>query len=275
MKTTTIAVATALLPASIFAQTITSADFFNPDFRARREGAATGLFSVTVSNSFETANSAGSPTSWEHSAGGFAQARASLFPLSVDAQLAAYTQTTGDTLVFGREITINAPLGIGGLSNTVNSVTGAAIDYSWQASAEVTGLTITPGQLYQVDFTVTSGAGLPVGVLDSSTFGITTAGVTGASNESAQLLNVLNLLSVGNSSSTGDFRFVFKSDTPLNKLDFEFAANTLANVSALGGTAGNQNVLTYSGFTVTQIPEPSAILMSGIAGIMLAFRRGK
>lgn len=276
MKTKTIAFAVGFIPAGMFAQTIvSSSDFFDPDLRARRAGAAAGLFSVVIDNTFETASASGSPTSWEHSAGGFAQARASLLTLTVDAQLAAYTETTADTLVFGREITVEAPLGIGGLSGTVNSVTGAAIDYSWQANAEVTGLTINPGQLYQVDFTVTSGAGLPVGVLNSSTFGITTAGVTGASNESAQLLNVLNLLSIGSDSSTGDFSFVFQSDTALSQLDFEFAADSIADVSLLGGTAGNQNVLTFSGFSVTQVPEPSSILMSGVAGILLLIRRRK
>ena len=199
---------------------------------------------------------------------------------NLDVQLASYTQTTGDSLVFGREITTDVQvLGIGNVSSQlqglVNDVAGASVLYNWQSNAAITGLAIAPGQLYQVDFKVTSGAGLPLNVLNSSTFGITTAGVTGASNESAELLNVLGLLSIGSGSSTGDFSFVFKSDAALSQLDFAFAASTGVGVSALGGTAGNQNVLTFSDFTVSPVPEPSVALMSGLAGIMLIFRRRK
>lgn len=289
MITKSFTFATILLPASLYGQTlITSSAFFDPDFTARRSGqggTVGSLLTAVVTNN--SATSSGSKpivgstpgTAWTHSAGGFAQTRVTVPAVAnLDVQLAAYTRTTGDSLVFGREITTDVNvLGIvdpsATLQGIVNNVVGASVIYDWQADVSVTGLAIAPNQLYQVTFNVTSGSGLPVNVLDSSLFGITTTGVTGASNESVEVIDLLGLLSIGSGSSTGDVAVTFKSASALSQLDFQFAADTLVGVSALGGTAENQNVLTFSGFSVTQVPEPSVSLSGGIAGILLLGRR--
>lgn len=288
MKFLLVSTVSVLLPFAATAQNIiNSSAFYDPDFKVRRDGATSGLLNLTVTNAPVTDTLASGGRSWTHSAGGFAQVRTNLtVPIigtvlaNLDAQLAAYTQTTGDTLVFGREITTDAEIleivdAGPALEGLVNDLAGASVLYDWQAQTSVTGLAIVPDQLYRVDFTVTSGAGLPVNVLDSSTFGITSAGVTGASNESAELLDLLGLLSIGNNSSTGDFSFEFKSSQALSQLDFEFEATTGVGVTALGGTAANQNVLTFSNFNVTAVPEPSVSLLAGIFAVALMSRRRK
>lgn len=270
MKTiTTISMAT-LLPSILAAQDIIgSQDFFDPDFRARRAGAS-GIINLVVNNNLVEAGpqTAGDST-WTHRAGGFAQAGVILVG---DVELAAYTETTGDSLVFGREITANGVIGL--LESALNEVTGASVLYSWESDASISGLTIAPDQLYRVDFTVSSGAGLPVDLLTAATFGITTDGITGAANQSSELLDLLEVVSIGSDASTGDFSFLFKSSQALDTLDFNFAATTGVGVSLLGGTDANQNVLTYSGFSVTQIPEPGSALLLGVFACCLAFRRG-
>ncbi|MES2438271.1 MAG: hypothetical protein V4584_04370 [Verrucomicrobiota bacterium] len=270
-----------LTPATLIAQTIIDSDsFFDPDFKIRRNGETSGLLSITVTNAPVSAPGTSGNMSWNHSAGGHAQVRTSILGVAnLDAQLAAYTSTAGNSLVFGREITTQADFLFGAvdvssnLAGLTNQVAGASVLYDWNSTATVSGLAIVPDQLYRVDFTVTSGAGLPVNLLDSATFGITTAGITGASNESATLLNLLGVLSIGSNSSTGDYSFIFKSDQNRSALSFNFAADTGVGVSLLGGTANNQNVLTFSGFSVTPIPEPGSVALCGVFLGMFTFRR--
>jgi hypothetical protein len=277
-----VAVAT-MASTPLVAQTLIDSDsFFDPDFNIRRNGASSGLLNLTVNNSAVSGSGSNTNNTWIHSAGGHAQVRTSIevvVPLAhLDAQLAAYTRTSGDSLIFGRQITTEAEiLGIVDVGPTlegmINQVAGASVIYNWQSTSTISGLAIVPNQLYRVDFTVASGAGLPVDLLDSSTFGITNSSVSGAMDESATLLNLLDILSIGNSASTGNFSFVFKSNQNLSSLDFAFEASTGVGVSLLGGTSANQNVLSFSGFQVTAIPEPGSLTLCGAFATMLAFRR--
>lgn len=273
-----------LSPCSLMAQNLIDApSFFDPDFKVRRQGASSGVLNLAVTNLPVSGSGASGNLSWNHSAGGHAQVRTQMQVIvpvaNLDAQLAAYTQTIGDSLVFGREITTDVQLlgvvDVGPtLQSMVNQVAGASVIYDWQSTATVNGLAIVPDQLYQVNFTVSSGGGLPVDVLDSATFGITNAGISGAANESSQLLNLLDVVSIGNDPSTGQFSFLFKSNQARSSLDFSFAASTGVGVSLLGGTAANQNVLTFSGFQVAAIPEPSSLLIfSGFVSLCLIRRR--
>jgi hypothetical protein len=191
------------------------------------------------------------------------------------AHLRSYTETTGDRLVFGR--TLNAQiLGLGDeddLADVLDTVLGASLVANWSSQAVVSNLDIDANQLYRVTFNVNAEGGLPVGLLQNSSFGI--QGVTGEFNQSATLLNVLNLVQVGaEDPSTGQFSFVFKSATDRNNLTFNFAANSLLNLSALGGATGNQEVLSFSNFEVIAVPEPSACLLAvASTGILLIRRR--
>lgn len=283
MKNITYTIVFMLLPIPAHAQSFPEdSAFFEPDFKVRRAGANTGLFNAQVTSNLETGNGSSGSVSWSLGAGGFVQARASLpLILTADAQLASFTEITGNSLVFGREITTDVSVLGGGspgnlLQNTLNDVLGVSVIYDWQAQASVTGLNIAPDQLYRVDFRVTSGAGLPVGLLEKATFGITTDGILGASGESAETLDVLGLLTLGSGSSTGDFSFLFRSTgaAEINQLDFSFDAGSTVGVNALGGAAGNQNFLTYSGFTVTQVPEPTSSILA-CCGLSIFLMRRK
>jgi hypothetical protein len=282
-KNTLILATATLLAASAEAQNVIPAGtLFDPEFKVRQQGADSGTLNLTVDNTPVNETQANATVTWNHSAGGHAQVRADIevvVPLAhLDAQLAAFTQTVNDSLVFGREITTDVEI-LGAVSvgptlqGLVNQVAGASVIYNWESDASVSGLAIAPNQLYQVDFTVTSGSGLPVNLLQSANFGITTAGVTGASNESATLLNLLNVVSIGNNSDTGNFSFIFKSNQALSSLDFKFDASTVTGVSLLGGTAPNQNVLTFSGFQVNAVPEPGSLGLAGVCIGMIALRR--
>ncbi|MES2659468.1 MAG: PEP-CTERM sorting domain-containing protein [Verrucomicrobiota bacterium] len=279
-KNTLVLAAIALFaPGTLVAQTIIqSGPFFDPDLKVRRDGATTGTLALSVQNTPVDDSASNGVVTWTHSAGGHAQVRVAIPLANLDAQLAAFTRTVNDSLVFGREITTDAEiLGIvnvgPALQGLVNDVAGASVIYNWQSDASVSGLTIAPNQLYQVDFTVTSGGGLPVDVLQSAKFGITTAGVTGASNESAMLLNLLDVVSIGNDPDTGNFSFTFISSQSLSSLDFRFDTSTVAGVSLLGGTDANQNVLTFSGFQVNAVPEPGSLALAGVCIGMITLRR--
>ena len=283
MKTKLITSALGLVPCCLFSQTIIgSTGFYDPDFKVRRDGQTSGLLNLTVTNTNTSSSQGNGTTTWNHTAGGHAQVRTTLLGVAnLDAQLAAFTETSGDSLIFGREITTDASFLFGAvdvssdLETLANQVVGASVIYNWQSQGAVTGLAIAPNQLYNVSFDVTSGAGLPVDLLTASTFGITNASVSGAANESSTLLNLADLVTLGAGSDTGTFNFQFKSSQALSQLDFAFAATSGVGVSALGGTAGNQNVLTFSGFEVTQVPEPSVPFLACASAFLLLNRREK
>ncbi|WP_411826713.1 PEP-CTERM sorting domain-containing protein [Luteolibacter sp. AS25] len=272
MKAHIIACLAGILPVSLTAQTIyDGTGFFSPSIEVKRSEPVGGLLSLNVDNvSADTISGSSGAVSWEHSVKGHAQVGLNVVIASLDVQLGAKARTTGSSLVFGREITVAGTAS--GLSGLLNQVAGAGALYDWESNASVTGLAIAPEQVYRVSFDVTSGAGLPVNLLSSSQFGITNASVTGATGGGATLLNLADLVTLGAGSDTGTFTFDFKSSTALSQLDFNFGATSIADVNLLGGTAGNQNVLTYSNLQVTQVPEPSAILLSCIGGL-LVFRR--
>ena len=257
-------------PGLVFGQTLVDSDsFFNPDFRARRPGSP-GVISLEVNNAvYRPASQSSGNVTWSHGAGGFAQAGV----IAVgDVQLAAFSETRDDSLVFGRELTTSGALAL--LQPAVNSVVGANILSTWSSQATVAGLAIVPDQIYEVRFTVTSGVNLPVNLLDSMSFGITNPEVEGAFGANAQLIDLLGLVTLGTGSSSGDFAFQFTSSSALSSLDFDFEATSAVSLGLLGGIAGNQNVLTFSGFEVVAVPEPNALALGGVfASLAILWRK--
>ena len=101
----------------------------------------------------------------------------------------------------------------------------------------------------------------------------TTAGITGVGSETGTIINLLDLVTLGDG-STGLVTFDFQSAGDLSSLDLNFAAQSAVGADLLGGTGGN-DYLTISGFGISPVPEPSTSLMgaAAFAGLLLTRRR--
>jgi hypothetical protein len=248
---------------------IDSTDFFDPDFRAERPGSAPGLFSLTVDTTlYNPGSQSDGNVSWTHQAGGLVE----LDLIAVGGvNLAAYTQTSGNTLVFGRELTTTGTVGL--LGPTIASVVGASAINSWDSEAVVTGLSLGSGSAYTVSFTVTSGAGLNLSALSSANFNLSSGGTPIQDINTNQTLDVLSLLQLGGGLTNIEFTFIAPSN--LSQLEFGFDAATIADVNLLGGISGNQNVMTFSNFAVTPVPEPGSLTLLGLGIYFLVRRRNR
>lgn len=253
---------------------ISSTDFFNPDFEARRPGGS-NVIDVTVNTNFYTpaSQTAGNVT-WTHSAAGLVQAGLELIVPLADVQLAAYTRTQGNSLIFGRQLDVSLlgspdPLG---LSTLVGQVTGASAVNAWSSTAAVTNLNLSEGVLYSVTFDVNAGSGLNLTALSSANFSILNNGVPIQNIESSQLLNVLSLLTAG-SGVADDATFQFYAPAGgVNNLSFQFGATTLADVDLLGSITDNQTVMEITNFSIAPVPEPGSLALASL-GFMILLRR--
>lgn len=260
---------------------INSADFFNPDFDARGTGGS-NLLNLTIDTTTAFQNviptrTAGDVT-WTHTARGLVQAGLRVDILFIETQvadvkLAAYTATQGNTLVFGRELTVNTLLGgFNGLVNGVTSnVVGASAINRWNSVADVSNLTLNEGVLYSATFNVTTGAGLNLNALSAANFSLLSGGVALQNINSVETLNVLDLLTIGGGTATVDFQF-YAPAGGVSDLTFEFDAATIANVNLLGGISGNQTVMEFSSFSVVPVPEPGSLALASV-GFMILLRR--
>lgn len=249
---------------------ISSSDFFNPDFEARRPGAG-GVIALTVNtNLYNPGSQSAGDVTWTHQAGGLVQAGIALV---ADVQLAAYTQTIGNSLVFGRDLDVDL-LGLpdlgGLLTGTVNSVTGASAINSWDSSATVANLSLSEGVLYSASFNVASGAGLNLAALSAANFSLLSGGIPIENINAVETLNVLNLLTLGGGLATIDFQFYAPAGA--DDLTFEFDAATVANVNLLGTITDNQTVLSFTNFSVAPVPEPGSLALAAV-GFMVILRR--
>lgn len=266
-----------LLPGNkLSAQTvISSPGFFDPDFTARRPGSGS-LLSLTVDTTPFTpsAQTAGN-VSWTHTAAGLVQAGTSV-PLvgTVDVQLAAYTQTLGDSLIFGRELETTTTGLVGSLGATITSLTdqvvGASAINAWIGSSTITGLGLTQGQTYSVTFDVNAGAGINLNALNSASFSLFNGGIPIESLNATQTLNVLDLVQLGGGLASITFDFV--AQDPYDELTFRFAADTISDVSLLGSIAGNQTVLEFSNFSLAPVPEAGSLMLL-VIGMLIHPRR--
>ncbi|MFT4177676.1 MAG: hypothetical protein QM627_13640 [Luteolibacter sp.] len=278
-----------LFPVLVHGQTLDTSDFFTPTFTVRPVGQTSGLLDVTVTNTPATGSQSAGNVSWTHNAGGLVQSRVDVtVPIvgtvlaNLDVQLAATTRTTGTSLIFGRRLSAEATLaGIpvlgqdGPLNNLITSVVDVGVANNWSSTVTLSGLAIVPDQLYQASFDVTTAAGLPVGLLTAAGFQIVTPGVTDDANQASALLNLLDIVTVGSTSSSGTVNVIFKSSAALSELEFAFSAASLADANALDGIPGDQNILTFSNMSITAVPEPGTAglaMLSGI-GCLLLFRR--
>lgn len=212
---------------------------------------------------------------WTHTAGGLVQAGTSV-PLvgTVDVQLAAYTQTLGDSLVFGRELETTTTGLIGDLGATITGLTdqvvGASAINAWIGSSTVTGLGLTQGQTYSVTFDVQAGAGINLNALNSASFSLFNGGIPIENLSSTETLNVLDLVQLGGGLATITFDFVALD--PYDELTFRFAADTISDVNLLGAITDNQTVLEFSNFTLAPVPEAGSLFFA-LLGLLIQLRR--
>lgn len=249
---------------------ISSTDFFNPDFEARRPG-GNNIIDLTITGALYNGGTQSSGNvSWTHQAGGLVQAG---LLLAADVQLAAYTRTQGNSLVFGRELEIDLlGLPVGGLlAGLVSSVTGASAINQWDSSATVSNLNLSEGVLYSASFTVTTGAGLNLNALSAANFSLLSGGVAIQNINSVETLNVLNLLTLGGGLANIDFQF-YAPAGGANNLTFEFDAATILNVNLLGSITDNQTVMEFTNFSVAPVPEPGSLALAAL-GFMVLLRR--
>lgn len=251
-----------------YGQNFNSGTFFGPDLRVQHSQIVLGAL---VDNGTVSNNTGPGAVSWTNGAGGYSGVALSAI---LGVHLHAYTETTGTSLVFGRDLDINGALS--GLEDELETVVGANVLSSWSATANVTGLNILAGQLYEVTFDINSGPGLPANLVTNASFDVTSAGVTSFGEGSAGLLNLLNVVTIGSDPDTGLGRLQFVSSTNRSDLQFQFLANSLVSLG-VGAAPGNQNVLTFSNMQVQAIPEPSALALSAVfaGGLALRRRRGK
>jgi hypothetical protein len=271
MKTIAVGCALLALPSLALSQTIiNSTEFFNPAFKARRSVNA-GFIALNIDPalySVTSTPSTGENVAWSHGAGGLAEIGLTTVG---NVQLAAFTETTGNSLVFGRELTTN--LLLGDLDPLISSVVQANVLSTWSSQATVTGLNILQGQVYEARFNLSSGAGLPLDFLETICFGITNEGISGVSQSSAVLVDILGLVTIGDSPDSGSYAFQFTSNVNRDSLSFSFDAESKASLGLLGDTEGNMNVLTFSGFEVVAVPEPNSFALASLTGTALLLRR--
>lgn len=254
-----------------YGQNFDSGAFFAPNLRVQH-AKAEGVVSLELDNSLISGNETSGNVTWTHGAGGYAGATVSVV---AGVHLSAYTETTGSSLVFGRSLEVDGVIGL--LGTQVSSVVNADLFSTWSSTAEVSGLNIQANQLYRVTFDVNSGSNLPVTLLDSASFGISSAGVTSFGGDSSGLIDLLGIVTIGDDADVGQVSLLFSSSTDRSDLEFQFDANSLVKLGLLGGVEGNGNVLTFSNIQVETIPEPSAFALSAIfaGGLALRRRRGK
>lgn len=259
------------------AQTLLSSnEFFNPDFEARRPGSGTLLLTLDINTTlYSPGSSSQGDMTWNHRAGGLVQIGADVLGLATaDVQLAAYTRTQNDTLVFGRELVTTTGGLLGVLGSTVTDLTdqvvGASAINSWSSTAIASNQNLTEGILYSASFTVQAGSGIDVDALSYANFTLLNGAVPVQSTGAEETLDLLSLLQLGSDPVSINFEFI--APAGFNELTFQFDAATIADVNLLGSISGNQTVLEFSNFSLAPVPEPGSLVLFS-TGMLLILRR--
>lgn len=268
-----LAVAAVSTPAS--AQTVVPIEnFFQPaNLQAKPEGDR-GLLSLDIDFSQVTTSGSAGQVSWTHRAGGLVSTGTNLVIAGAFVELAAYTRTTGNSLVFGQGLSVETT-GLlsaleGVLGGLITNVVSASVISTWESTALVSGLNLQQGQQYQVSFDVTSGTGLDLGLLEGADFALVDLNGNNLLGEDS----TWSLLTLSLGTSTQTATFTFTAPNNISELGFNFSAGTGLSASLFGATQGQNSVLSFSNFSVAPVPEPSGVAMAGLAALgMLSVRR--
>lgn len=275
LATSFLALALTLPGVSLAQSILESAELFQPVYKTKQIKPTTllnlSLFNLTPYS--PTPQTPVGNVTWSHTLRGHTHVGLNIIIASADVQLAAFAQTTGTGLIFGREsrTTTGSVLGSIDVNNLLNQAVGLSVANSWSSRARVTNPNLTEGQLYTVNFDVTRGAGLNLNALSYANFALLGNGVAILNTESSTLLNVLDLLRLGSGAQAGEFQFY--APAGITSLDLVFTAATVADVTLVGGMPANQNVMEFSNFSFAPVPEVSSLALAGIGMLLLLRRR--
>ncbi len=217
---------------------------------------------VAVTNNDPGAASAGP---WELEARGLIQTRVLVLDVGSRAQTTVNAGT--QSLSFGLDNW--ADLGVLDLGDLL----GAGVAMSWQADLVFTDFDWS-APTYELDFSLTAPAGLLSNVADlADTLQVSMLDGDDnlvASIGGAALIDLLGI-TLGNPVNNGPLNFTFSSaGAQSDGLRVRFEASSLVNTSLLGI---GSNVATFSGVSLTAVPEPGVPMLAGIAAFSLAARR--
>ena len=288
MKTNALKLTTAsltlsgLATISVDAVTLATDNIFDAVGKIRKPGSTAPIVAAVADNTPHNGTTSGD-ISWSHSVAGFTQSRIGTPDVVVlgvgtipgvtvaDAQFAPYASMDGSSLTFGREITTDLPLAGSSLDQVLNEIAGVSLLQSWGSTATV-GANIVPGNIYQVSLDISTGAGLPVGFLQSTQVGLVGTGLQDAESNAFTKINLVDLVTIGDEHDC-TVTFNFQSTEEMTSLGFEFGAETVVDASLVGGTLGNQNLITFSNLSVSPVPEPSVSLFGLTAACLLMGNR--
>ena len=251
--------------------TVTSSEFFSPELLVKPViGSGSGQSEEDSTGT--TADGSVRPVDWSHTASGQTWANVGLLGEPVaEVQLAAFAETRGDALVFGREQTVNL-LGIP-LGNPVSSLVTTGLTNSWQSTATV-NLSLVANETYLLELLVTSPSFVSADLLSTATVGISGGPFTNPDGLALESVDVLSLANIDVISQPASLSLLFTPTSDTDSFSVDFAAASKIGLDVLGGNGdGTQDVLTFSGFAVTPVPEPSAIGLLGLGGVFLLKRR--
>ena len=273
-----------LVTLSANASTLVTNNLFDVVTKVRKPGSTEALVVAIADTTPHTVISSGisGATNWSKTVTGFTQSRVGTPEVTVntplgpvttpaetlaDAQLAAYISMDGTSLTFGREITTDIVKIQSSLDEAINAIAAVSPLQTWSSTATV-GANIVAGTTYQVTVDITTGSGLPADLISSAQIGVVGVGIQDTHNSAFTKLNLVDLIVLGDD-LTGTATFEFIPTEEMNSIGFEFSAEAVADVSAFGGVAGNQDLLTFNNLIVAPVPEPSTSLLGITAACLL------
>lgn len=215
--------------------------------------------------------------SWELSAAGLTQTKLGtpavppLVPevILTDIGTRALTSVNAGTqsLSFG----VDSWVEVGSLD--LGALLGAGVAMSWQADLTFSGFQ-WDAPSYELDFALTAPAGLLSNVLDAvDTLQVSILdgdGILVSSIGGSDLINLLGI-TLGDPIDNGPLNYVFSSNgTEADGITIRFEASSLVNTALLGI---GSNVATFSGVSLTAVPEPGVPMLGAFAVLSLVLRR--
>lgn len=227
----------------------------------------TDFLAVAVTNNDPGFGSAGP---WSMTAAGMVQTRLEALGLVVtDVGSRALTSVDAGTqsLSFGLDNWAD----VGSLN--LGDLLGAGVAMSWQAELSFAGFQ-WDSPSYELDFALTAPAGLLSNVADASdTLQVSILDGNGNLVSSLGGSDLVNLLGItlGDPVDNGPLNYVFSGDAAeADGITIRFETSSLVNTSLLGI---GSNVATFSGMSLTAVPEPGVPMLAGLAVFALATRR--